>query len=105
MTGLIFYSFMDARTFVDGNALTKRVQSLAFGAVTSFDALTAAFRVDCDIVARPRATVGAHLIRLPTSAMYAYDETQTRKISIFSSSLLPRVIIAIINQTRIDVSS
>lgn len=79
MTGLIFDSFVDARTFVDGNTLAKRVQRLAVGTVTSFDALSAAFRIERNVVARPSAAVGANLVRLTTSAVNTFFLKKNKK--------------------------
>jgi hypothetical protein len=73
MTGLIFDSFVDARTFVDGNTLAKRIQRLALGTITALDALSAAFRIERNVVAGPGAAVGTNLVRLATSTMNTFN--------------------------------
>jgi phage-related protein len=72
MARLIFDSFVDARTFVDGNAQAKWVQRLALGTVAAFDALFAAFRIERNVVAGPGAAVGANLVRLATTAVNTF---------------------------------
>ena len=122
MTGLIFDSFVDARTFVDGNTLAKRVQRLAVGTVTSFDALSAAFRIERNVVARPSAAVGANLVRLTTSAVNTFFLKKTKnkrnmmdacnfirvegnkRETHLMMTMMMTTTIKIIKQTRIDVN-
>ena len=69
MSRTIFDSFVDARAFMDRDALAERVQRLALWAITAFDALSVAFRINRNIVARPGAAVAAHLVRLAATAV------------------------------------
>lgn len=62
---------MQARTPVDGHALTERVEGLAVRAVAAFDTLAPALGVHGDIVAGARATIAAHLVRLPAATMHS----------------------------------
>ena len=69
ISGRIIVAFVDAGTLLDGHAVSGGIQRLAFRAVAAFDALAPAFRVGGNVVARPRARIAAHLVRLTSAAV------------------------------------